>query len=133
MVFLTSKTTSQNSNTQNNNKQKKSPHNYQIPNTQLLHFTKCLVHLHFLLASPLDRSPARPKSKTNTTTKHSPNKEPTTQLVLSNYKIISAHNMQEKKIAMEKCIQIHFIVQQHAIKVAAHSRSCICICILGEG
>lgn len=62
-----------------------------------------------------------------------PNKEPTTQLVLSNYKIISAHNMQEKKIAMEKCIQIHFIVQQHAMKVAAHSRSCcICICILGK-
>jgi hypothetical protein len=41
--------------------------------------------------------PSRPKSKTNTTTKHSPNKEPTTQLVLSNYKIISAHNMQENK------------------------------------
>jgi hypothetical protein len=62
-----------------------------------------LVHPHFWLTSPLHRSPTRPKNKTNTTTKHSPNKEPTTQLVLSNYKIISADNMQEnnqeKKIA----------------------------------
>jgi hypothetical protein len=33
---------------------------------------------------------------------------------------------------MGKCLQIHFIVQQHAIKVAAHSRSCSCMWVLGK-
>jgi hypothetical protein len=56
-----------------------------------------LVHPHFLLASPLDRNPTKPKHKTNTTTKHSPNKEPTTQQVSSNNKIISVHDLQENK------------------------------------
>jgi len=76
-----------------------------------------LIHQHFLLASLLDRSPTRPKSKTNTTTKHSPNKEPTTQLVLSNYKIISAHNIQENKQGKTKIATTHhtFFFHHHQL------------------
>jgi hypothetical protein len=55
-------------------------------------------------------------NKTNTTTKHSPNKEPTTQQVSSSNKIISAHNL-KKTNKKNKIARTHHTFSSHHLQL----------------